>query len=81
MLVPEAFTSRASAMAKLLSAKWVVPCDREGEGRVLEDHTVVVQDGKIVEVLPTAAAASLSRTSASGASCTRLPLACLCCAS
>ena len=45
-------------MAKLLSAKWVVPCDREGEGRVLEDHTVVVQDGKIVEVLPTAAAAS-----------------------
>ena len=33
-------------MVQLLSAKWVVP--GEGEGRVLEDHTVVVQDDKIV---------------------------------
>jgi len=39
-------------MVQLLSAKWVVP--GEGEGRVLEDHTVVVQDDKIVDVLPTA---------------------------
>ena len=40
------------ADVKLLSAKWVVP--GEGEGKVLEDHTVVIQDGKIVEIIPTA---------------------------
>jgi len=37
---------------QLLAAKWVVP--GEGEGKVLEDHTVVVKGDTIVEVIPTA---------------------------
>ena len=41
---------------QLLSAKWVVP--GEGEGKILEDHTVVVQGDTILEIIPTAACAA-----------------------
>ena len=41
----------ATMSMQLLSARWVVTV--EPSGRVLENHTVVVDDGKIVDVLPT----------------------------
>jgi 5-methylthioadenosine/S-adenosylhomocysteine deaminase len=37
---------------QILSAKWVVP--GEGSGKVLEDHSVVVLDDKIHDIIPTA---------------------------
>lgn len=35
----------------LISARWVIPV--EPENTVLEDHSVVIQDGKIIAILPT----------------------------
>ena len=53
----QAICKQAARMAvQLLSAKWVVP--GEGEGKILEDHTVVVQGDTILEIIPTAACAA-----------------------
>jgi len=41
----------------LISARWVIPV--EPEGLVLEHHSVAVRDGRILDVLPTAAALKL----------------------
>jgi 5-methylthioadenosine/S-adenosylhomocysteine deaminase len=38
-----------------IKARWIVPMTRRDE--ILEDHTLVMRDGRILEVLPTAAAA------------------------
>jgi 5-methylthioadenosine/S-adenosylhomocysteine deaminase len=41
----------AEAVDMLIEARWVVPV--EPHGTVLEDHAVVIQDGRIVALLPT----------------------------
>lgn len=43
----------------LIFAKWIIPV--EPEGRVYENHAVVINKGKILELLPTAAAKSKYR--------------------
>ena len=43
---------------EIISAGWVVPVDDEHRATVLEQHSVVVHAGRIVDVLPTAALAS-----------------------
>ena len=42
-------------VATLLNARWIVPV--EPEGRVLEQHALAIQDGRIVALLPQAEAA------------------------
>ena len=44
------------AVATLLNARWIVPV--EPEQRVLEHHTVAIQDGRILAILPQAEAAT-----------------------
>ncbi len=34
----------------IISARWIVPV--EPDGRVLEDHALVVRDGRILDLLP-----------------------------
>ena len=38
----------------IIAARWIVPV--EPEGQVLNDHALVVRDGRIVDLLPTAEA-------------------------
>jgi len=58
------------AVDELVSAAWVIPVETE---QVLKDHTVVVLDGKIKDILPTAEAKKKYR----GRKQTRLPQAAL----
>lgn len=44
------------AVATLLNARWIVPV--EPEGQVLEHHALVIQDGRILALLPQAEAAT-----------------------
>lgn len=44
------------AVATLLNARWIVPV--EPEQRVLEHHTIAIQDGRILAILPQAEAAT-----------------------
>ncbi|MDQ5910118.1 MAG: 5-methylthioadenosine/S-adenosylhomocysteine deaminase [Pseudomonadota bacterium] len=44
------------AVATLLKARWIVPV--EPEGQVLEHHALVIQDGRILALLPQAEAAT-----------------------
>ena len=37
-----------------IEARWIVPMTMPG--RILEDHTLVVRDGRILDILPSAAA-------------------------
>lgn len=44
------------AVATLLNARWIIPV--EPEGQILEHHTLVIQDGRILALLPQAEAAT-----------------------
>ncbi|HRC73822.1 MAG TPA: TRZ/ATZ family hydrolase [Candidatus Competibacter sp.] len=46
-------------VATLLKARWIVPV--EPEGRVLEQHAIAIQDGRILDILPRAEAATRYR--------------------
>ena len=39
---------------RIINSKWIITC--ESKNRILEDHSMVLQDGKILEILPTEAA-------------------------
>ena len=47
------------AVATLLNARWIVPV--EPEGQVLEHHALAIQDGRILDLLPQAEAATRYR--------------------
>ena len=44
------------AVATLLNARWIVPV--EPEGQVLDHHALIIQDGRILDLLPQAEAAA-----------------------
>ncbi len=44
------------AVATLLNARWIVPV--EPEGQVLDHHALIIQDGRILDLLPQAEAAT-----------------------
>ena len=43
----------------IIAARWTIPV--EPEGQVLDDHALVVRDGRIVDLLPTAEALPAAR--------------------